>query len=491
MGASPWDRVVLRNTLVDRFSADELQNLAYDIGIDYDNLAGDTKSARARNLIEYLHRRGQLDTLVGWVQKNRPDIDPQSLTARSATLESGAEPPAPPASGAEPSPAPPAPLLPTPPAYQYVNFDVAFDDLGDDVYTVRVLDSPAGQAEARTRLRADEPPIVAGLKALEAATLDLRAVQAMGERLFAALLPDEVSKLYFATLGRIDRSGRILRLRLRIEPPDLKSLPWETVYDRLRTTFLATRADTTLSRFLPAPTPPAPAPFATTLRVLLLLSSPSGAPPLDVAARRQRLEAALAPLISTGRVRLDVVEQPTSRTILQRVRSDAYHVIHYDGPAHYVSDEGEMVRAGQTLRPDTGYLGLCDEDNSLRLMDEESLALLLADLPGTRLALLAPGSMAAGAMSGPFTRLGERLAQVANLPAVVTLQFPLDDATNGDFMAAFYQSIADGVAVDTALTQARLALVVNHGLTNRAWGAPVLFLRAADGRLFADLRSSA
>ncbi|MCW5849729.1 MAG: SUMF1/EgtB/PvdO family nonheme iron enzyme [Anaerolineae bacterium] len=74
-GAPNWDRAELHRVLDARLSLDELRQAVFDLGLDYDNLAGETKAAKARALITRLEQRGQLDRLVVWIKANRNDID--------------------------------------------------------------------------------------------------------------------------------------------------------------------------------------------------------------------------------------------------------------------------------------------------------------------------------------------------------------------------------------------------------------------------------
>lgn len=54
----------LRQILIDYFDESELQNLAFDLGVDYENLPGQSKGDKARGLIAFLERRGRLSELV-------------------------------------------------------------------------------------------------------------------------------------------------------------------------------------------------------------------------------------------------------------------------------------------------------------------------------------------------------------------------------------------------------------------------------------------
>jgi predicted DsbA family dithiol-disulfide isomerase len=68
------DRVTIRNALRDRFSAEELRALCFDLGIDYEVLPGETKPAKAQQLVEYMERRGQTDRLVAAIRSARGPV---------------------------------------------------------------------------------------------------------------------------------------------------------------------------------------------------------------------------------------------------------------------------------------------------------------------------------------------------------------------------------------------------------------------------------
>jgi hypothetical protein len=66
------DRVALRKVMIDKFSKYELEALCFDLGIDADNIGGDTKQTFALNLITHTERRGTYDQLVAAVRAARP-----------------------------------------------------------------------------------------------------------------------------------------------------------------------------------------------------------------------------------------------------------------------------------------------------------------------------------------------------------------------------------------------------------------------------------
>jgi hypothetical protein len=65
----------LRQILEARFSVGELKTLCQDLAIDYENIPGETKADRARELVSYYERRGDIDPLRAAIRASRPDIE--------------------------------------------------------------------------------------------------------------------------------------------------------------------------------------------------------------------------------------------------------------------------------------------------------------------------------------------------------------------------------------------------------------------------------
>jgi hypothetical protein len=64
----------LREELEARLSSSELRTLSFDMEVDYDNLSGETKADKVRELIVYLARRQKIKELVLRIQQTRSDI---------------------------------------------------------------------------------------------------------------------------------------------------------------------------------------------------------------------------------------------------------------------------------------------------------------------------------------------------------------------------------------------------------------------------------
>ena len=51
-------------------SLEEVRTLVFELGIDYDELAGETKTGKLRELLRYVQRQDQLPRLVSHLQRH-------------------------------------------------------------------------------------------------------------------------------------------------------------------------------------------------------------------------------------------------------------------------------------------------------------------------------------------------------------------------------------------------------------------------------------
>lgn len=72
--ADPDLAIMVQHALQQFFSLDELQQLAFEMGVECDNLPGATKERKARELVLFLDRRGQMELLVQTIREMRPNI---------------------------------------------------------------------------------------------------------------------------------------------------------------------------------------------------------------------------------------------------------------------------------------------------------------------------------------------------------------------------------------------------------------------------------
>jgi hypothetical protein len=71
----------LRQLLTTHFDAEELRTLSLDLGVEYDNLRGEGRTNKARELVAYLERRGRIPRLVSACAQQRPHAPWESRPA--------------------------------------------------------------------------------------------------------------------------------------------------------------------------------------------------------------------------------------------------------------------------------------------------------------------------------------------------------------------------------------------------------------------------
>ena len=85
----------LHQVLTERLSLEEVRTLCFDLGVDYDNLGGEGKSAKIRELILYLERRDRLPDLARAGERLRPDVPWRDLPDLQAPDAPAVLPPGP------------------------------------------------------------------------------------------------------------------------------------------------------------------------------------------------------------------------------------------------------------------------------------------------------------------------------------------------------------------------------------------------------------
>ena len=355
---------------------------------------------------------------------------------------------------------------------QYDDFDLLIERTGND-YRARVLDSPAGQAQAMLTLTPELAALQAALvTGWQVEELDPTQAKQWGATLYAALFPGAVESALLRSLDAAQRDGRHLRVRLHLaDVPELARLPWELAYAPTLDRFLAVSTSTPLVRYMAlsaaAPRLPAPPP----LGLLCILSDPADLTPrLDVEAEWRLVQAALAPLVAAGAVTLERLEPPTVAALRQQLRRRAAHLIHFIG--HGWGDAA-LQQSGLVFEDATG---------AAALVDAETLGVILEGNAALRLVFLNACAGARAAEHDAFQGTAQHLVR-QGVPVVVAMQFDIVSSRAAALAQEFYRAVADGYPVEAALTEARKALFTADGAPD--WATPVIFTRASDNRLVA------
>jgi len=210
----------------------------------------------------------------------------------------------------------------------YADFEILIGQRSKGSYPVHVIRSPAGEARGSFCLPFGPEELAKKLRRLEADDTDEDFLQGLGVRLFEALFEAGVGHRFHGSLGMTSQ-GKGLRVRLRLDPPELHALPWELLRDPEKREFLVLSKRSPVTRYLHVPRPTPPLKVEPPLRVLVVVATPRDKAPLDAGDEVARIRQALQPLVGKGIVSLSVEPHVTRRSLRQRLLDDAPHVWHY------------------------------------------------------------------------------------------------------------------------------------------------------------------
>ena len=353
----------------------------------------------------------------------------------------------------------------------FQNFDLLIEKSGEK-YRVRVVESPAGEASGEFNLpfsttELDDFIVQMGKPvqgAQKSDSAELGAIKKFGEMLFNAVFTKDIFACYLSSLAITNK----LRVRLRLEAPELHNLPWEYLYIRQRDLFLAQSNDTPIIRYFNLPYS-TQAPKDPPLKILVMISSPDGYPKLDVEQHWNRLSKALGGLIGDGLVVLERLESPTLDKLQEALSQEDVDIFHFIGHGKYMEHSQE------------GKLLIEDENGKGIPVDGKRLGTLLQDSDSLQLVVLNACEGARTSSEDPYAGVAQTLVK-KGIQSVIAMQFEIFENAAIKFAQKFYETLVLGKPVDVALSEARKAIFASGN--DREWGTPVLFSRSPDSVLF-------
>jgi len=342
------------------------------------------------------------------------------------------------------------------------------------LYPVTVIAAPAGQASGTLSL----DPNAADLKPMLDAIADRNTTDELfrefGRRLFDVLLADPIGNLYDISLGLAQGAGKRLRLRLRIEPPEISTLPWEYLYDPEADLPLAISPNHCLSRYVPINETVRTLEVNPPLRVLVVTSDPSdlsdyGMPALDAGQEIDWIQKALRQREDAGQVKTDVLLHAIAADLREKLRTFRPHVIHFIGHGGFQDDQGMLVME--------------DDERKVRLVSDRQFREFFLGADDAKLVILNACQGATQSSARVLSGLAPQIVR-RGLSAVVAMQYPIPDKVALSFAREFYRALAEYYPVDAAVTEGRRAVYQDFGSDRPDWGTPVIFMRSPDGVLF-------
>ena len=358
----------------------------------------------------------------------------------------------------------------------YAVFDLLIERSGGG-HRARVLNSPAGNAVADLPQPISEEQLLSFLFRVgrprqvsrRGGTAISEEVRRFGAQLFDFLFAGEIAACLERSRLAAAAQGQGLRIQIRLsDVPDLCDLPWEFLYEK-DAGFVGLTAQTPIVRFLEGKQPTQSIEVSHPLRILVVISSPSDYPPLDVDREWSKLQEAVAPLIAKGLVGIERLDEPRLARLNRRLKSETFHILHFIGHGDF-DDEHQA-----------GGLYFEDERKRAVRVSAEQIGTALRDHHSIRLVVLNACEGARSSREDPFAGTAQTIIR-CGIPAVIAMQFEVTDDAAVTFATELYSSIVVGDSVDRSLTEARRALYFDGN--ELEWATPVLYLRSGSGRLF-------
>jgi membrane-associated phospholipid phosphatase len=296
----------------------------------------------------------------------------------------------------------------------------------------------------------------------------------VGTRLFDAVFRGGVLAALNTKLQSSRFNGAGLRIRLT-SPPELADLPWEYLYSEEMSRFLSVSSETPIVRYLELDEQIEPLPVTPPLRVLAMVASPIDYPSLEAEQEYRQLRDALADAERSGLVAIERTKDGSLAALQRSLRRANYHIVHFVGHGRY--DE----RAAE------GTLVVEGPDRKAVTIGASKFGALLYDHQTLRLVVLNACEGGRSSPSDPYAGVAQSLVR-AHIPAVIAMQADISDGAGTTFAREFYDALADGLAVDAAVGEARKAIFTeSDGLE---WGTPVLYTGSATTALFQILSAA-
>jgi hypothetical protein len=353
---------------------------------------------------------------------------------------------------------------------EYLDCRIEFQPRSGDAFPFSIS-APGGDARGTLRLPTNDPAYQELAGKLASLSVDEEVLTQIGQTLFATLFQGQSKDVLIRSQGVL-KDGQGLRLVLNIAATEQEvgALPWEFLYDPDQGPLVM--LDTPIVRYLQQPVLIPRLKTDLPLKLLLTGAAPSGQPPINVERELKEIQAALAELIQQGRVQI-TSEPHLTRSKLQQLLRQGFHVWHFAGHGGFKSD-------GKT-----GVLAFEDSSGDLEWASALELGILL-NRSSVRLIVL--DACQSGALqTAPFRSMAPALIR-AQIPAVIAMQFKVPDEAARVFAGEFYRTLAEGFPIDACVTEGRKAVMGAVGLGRPDWGIPIVYTRAADGKLF-DLPS--
>jgi tetratricopeptide (TPR) repeat protein len=475
----------LRDLIATHFNDSEVRDLCFDLGVPYEDLGGQGKTDKVRELVAYCERYNRQNALVARCRELRTNVEWPDSAAPAVAL-----PPI------QPAAIPPIAASSAPP----LELTIRFEKMGD------AEDAPLRVSASVPNTNISFGPVDFPVPLDEKTMLALRwyleeywkwpvgpdyqraleieaSLLKWGKTLFEAVFTHAKMMRVYEQFRLMEAPGHLVTIDA-IDPRILQ-LPWELLADDGGYLFTQ-RPPISLRRKLQTPRAAKTQPFSLPVRILMVISRPEGEHVgfLDPRSSAAALLDAIEPL--GDQVTVEFLYPPTLKALTKRVRDpklSQVHVVHFDGHGVYLSRTG------------LGYLLFENEKHEEQLVSADDLGPLLNDT-GVPLMILDACQTAQPDKTNPFGSVAAKLID-AGVGSVLAMNYSVLVPATRLLTAAFYSALANGSTIGQAVdaarfemwtTPERLTLYRNEKeerIDLRDWFLPALYQQSIDPAPFA------
>lgn len=285
-----------------------------------------------------------------------------------------------------------------------------------------------------------------------------------GIRLFEKVFSDSNLKVAWE---EVRSRAPLCRIRLQTDPEakELLTLPWELLRDKY--TLISTNIQTPFSRYIPSTARYELSKLTDEIiNILVLIPNPNdlhekyGVSGFDASLERTLFERVLQ-TAGLGRTQIDFLNPPITIQKIQAALRKEYQIVHFCGHTHELA---------LCLQDEQGNTQLASGDLLTSLLQSKTCSLVLQACGSSR-----------DTSTDVLLKLSSQLLG-AGVPAVISMQNELSNASARNFTKVFYNRLLESGIVDVAMNEARHMLASSHKLGEN--DIPKLFMRVKDGQLW-------
>lgn len=291
--------------------------------------------------------------------------------------------------------------------------------------------------------------------------VSVNEIEDLGKVLYQALFVPEVAIAFSEARKSVANSQEGLRIRIQTSVNRIAQLPWELMHDGQE--FIALRSSYPIVRGKGEPVASLRTDVSGALKILYAWSDPKDLPELMLRESAYQIQDLLS---ENKRIQFEILENAARDSLSSSLLND-YHILCFAG--HGTAE----------------YLYL-EKDGGHERISAKELALELEGKP-TRLVFLAACD-AGGYTENNLPGFAQTLASQAEVPAVVAMQYLVNDREANLLTARYFEALAKFRPVDVALAEARKEIFKDKEVVRDVF-APVLFLQSGSGHLFRPSRN--